>query len=383
MPINTRIDGNPDSVAATGSWLRNHLAATVHDTTATLSRARELACATWSGPAAAAFTTRMDTIRRNCDALADGAGAAAAEFGELAAALCGAQDGMARARGIATAGGLTVTDGVIAEPTVPPQCFVDPVLEAASMARHQRQVDAYTAARTEARRAVEILAAAVRAAVAVWDEIRSKPYLSAADFVGKSAKVYVDRHVSALTGEANRLRDQAFTAQQRSLAVPAGSSDAAFHDQIRGEASKQADLTRERIGTGALGRAVLDALDKGVTAGQIAVDIAHGKPQGQAIVSNTVAAAAGDAAAQATTRLLTVRGVGIAATAVLTGGAGLVLGTAAGVLADAVWNHLVPHDIRDKINKGAQALLDAGKKLITNTWHAAENLAESLWHALF
>jgi uncharacterized protein YukE len=383
MPINTVVAGNPDAVAATGVWLRTRLAAAVHDTSAILDRVQEMTRTTWRGPAAQAFGDRMGRIHRNSDTLATDAEAAAVKFGDLADALRAAQTVMARARDAAVAGGLSVAGGVIAEPTAPPMCFVDPALEAAAVQRHQQQVDAYNAALEAARGAVEILAGAWRGVQEVWNDIVEKKYLSAADFVGKGAQHLLDQHVSALTDEAGRLRDEAFTAQQRTLESSAGSPDAEFHEQVRQESSALAADLRERIGGGSLGQFVLAAIDRGVTVGQIAVDIAHGKSPGQAIASNVTGAAAGDFVGGLVAEALTTRGVGIAAAAVLTGGTAVIVGAAAGLVADVVWNDVVPQGVRDKIDKGARELFDAGKTVVTGTWHAAENLAETVWHALF
>jgi hypothetical protein len=382
MPINTVIAGNPDSVAATGTWLQNRLAATVHDTTTATGRARDLARTTWRGPAATAFGDRMDRVCRNGDALATDTTLVAATFGELATALRGAQAQMARARDIATAGGLSVADGIIADPIVPPMCFVDPALEAASVQRHQQMADAYTAARAAAQGAVDLLAGAARALLAIWDGVQRKGYLSAVDFVGKTAQVYAERHVSALTGEAGRLRDEALAAQGRSLEAPAGSADAELHDKIRQQSNVLAAEAQERLRPATAGQAVLAALDKSVTAGQIVVDILHGESPSKSIVTNVTESAAGATAGEMIAGALVARGAGIALAAILTGGTAVVVGAAAGLLAEAAWN-AVPQDVRDKIDQGAREVFDAGKKIVTGTWHAAENLAESVWHALF
>jgi hypothetical protein len=187
-------------------------------------------------------------------------------------------------------------------------CFVDSMLEDASLRRHQQMLDAYTTARTEAQLAVGLLAATLRAVCAVWEETKSKSYLSAADFVCKSATVFVDQHVSALIGEAKRLRDQAAEMHRRSLEVLAGSADAEFQEKIRDELSIQAADTPEQIGMGNLGQLVRHAVDKSVAAGQIAVDIARGKPPAQAVVSNVTGSAAGGFAVEVAGEPLAARG---------------------------------------------------------------------------
>jgi hypothetical protein len=120
-----------------------------------------------------------------------------------------------------------------------------------------------------------------------------------------------------------------------------------------------------------------------VSIGAIAYDIAHGKPPSKAVVSGTAGSAAAGFFGDLAGELLTARGTGLVATAVLSGGTAIVIGTAVGLVVDVVWDHAVPAGVRGKIDEGVQKVFDAGKHAVAAAWSATENIASKVWNFLF
>ena len=116
MPVDTRVDGDPDAVRATARWLRDHLAFEVAGGARALSLSRVDAAAGWESVAGSAFHDRMSSAGFKADALRGDITATAGALDELAAHLDDVKQRMRTAREIAAAAGLVVSGERILEP---------------------------------------------------------------------------------------------------------------------------------------------------------------------------------------------------------------------------------------------------------------------------
>lgn len=367
MPINTVISGNPDSLHATAAWLRGRLTGTINDTTVDVIRAREMSGTSWTGPAATAFGARMDHIRGGNDRLAGDTAKTAETFDQFAEALRTAQTRMGRVLDAAVGAGLHVATNIIFEPFPAPSCYADPALQAAANALHERLLAAYASASQDALVVVAALAAAGAAVSAVWREIVEKRYLLALEFLGKGAEKYTKAQISELETKTQALKTDPVASKWRSEPGISG-------QQLNTIKSDISDLKGDVN--------MFKLLDRTATAGSIAYDIAHGKPPIKSVVTNITGSAASSVAGTMLGRMLTARGLGIAAVAVLGTGGGVIVGAAAGVLADAAWDKM-PKPVRDKIEQGAKDLFEAGKKAVDTWWNDMDNAADKVWRYLF
>src|SRR5918998_643208 len=101
MPIDTKIEGSPEDIRSMAGWLRDALAASVHDTVTQVYHARGNSETMWEGQAGDAFRARMTSGGAKADELSTSATSAAQSFDTYAADLHTAQVGMGRAREIA------------------------------------------------------------------------------------------------------------------------------------------------------------------------------------------------------------------------------------------------------------------------------------------
>lgn len=167
MPINTKIEGSPESIRAAARWLRGTLSSGVHDAVTQVYKARDNAERTWQGDAASAFRDKMHSGGRKADDLAAIADRAGQSFELYADDLHTAQAGMTRARDIARGAGLQMSGDVILEPgpapaapqALPTDGSASPQAVRAhndavvAQQAHAQQVDAYNQAAEEANRA--------------------------------------------------------------------------------------------------------------------------------------------------------------------------------------------------------------------------------------
>ena len=195
MPINTKIDGDPDSVRRAATWLRSSLQTSVRDCGSQLHRARTRAESGWPGEASSSFQGRMTTAGQGVDVVDADTGALAQSFDHYADSLYSAQSGMQRAKDIAVRAGLAVHGDVIEDP---------------GPDNHQRQ--AFDQAKREADRANGIVDGAKRFAQGFWKEIENRKYINATDFTNGVAGDLIERHRSILEKEAQRLTNESKTA---------------------------------------------------------------------------------------------------------------------------------------------------------------------------
>ncbi|MGH3623059.1 MAG: hypothetical protein ACRDQ5_14895 [Sciscionella sp.] len=173
MPINTKIDGNPDSIRQAASWLKSSLSSGVHDATTQMHHSRATAEGGWRGEASSGFQDKMRTGGKGGDELANDAGRLGQHFDRYADSLHTAKAGMQRAKDIARHGGLAVNGDIIEDPgpapTIPQSLPTDgsatprqvqehnQALQAGQ--DHQTRVAAFNQAQGEADRANGVLTA--------------------------------------------------------------------------------------------------------------------------------------------------------------------------------------------------------------------------------
>ncbi|MGH3907488.1 MAG: hypothetical protein ACRDTE_25420 [Pseudonocardiaceae bacterium] len=367
MPIDTRIDGDPESVRAVSQWLRSTMSAAVHDCVTQIYTVRGASETTWEGAAADAFRTRMTSGGQKADNLAGESVRVGQSFDRYADDLHTAIAGRDRALQIAHDGGLDVVAGQILDPgpapTAPqalpsdgsatPQMVhaYDDAVQAQQI--HYHKAAAYAAAGEQMTHSRQIIEDAKSFGQRVWNDVRNKAILHAADLTNGTVGALAARHATVLRREADSLTRQAARHIEHYLKSGGGSTPTAKYNLAAAEqAQRQADDALRRAGS--VGRRIgskVPLLGLGITAVGVGYDIQQGKPAGKAIVS----------------------GVGGAAAAVLVGAAiggpvgaavGLGVGVTAGVGFDGLYDSL-PSGVQNGIENGASAVGDG----IADAWN--------------
>lgn len=117
MPIDTYIEGNPESVRSVAGWLRSTLAGKVSQTVDQIHNARITASSEWNGDAGSAFVSRMATGASKAEGLETVIRDSAQAIDHFAGELQHAQSQMQSVRDNAAGAGLTVSGFVIQDPT--------------------------------------------------------------------------------------------------------------------------------------------------------------------------------------------------------------------------------------------------------------------------
>lgn len=359
MPIDIKIEGDPESIRSAGRWLRSSLSGGVEDCTTQVYRARGDSEGGWQGEAGNAFRGKMTSGGKSADELTADTDRAGQSFEVYADDLQTARSGMQRARQIALDGGLEVTDTQILEPgaapTVPAGAEVTPQMAQAhetALAAHQQKVTAYNAAAGEANRAFGILDAAKGHAQGVWKDFWGKRYFNAADFVNGTIGQLAARHKSILLKESDRLLEESKLARQRYLRAPGGSPEARMYTQHEFEKANAAEKARARaLSVGRRFGSKIPIIGLGITAAGVGYDIHTGKPPGKAIISGA-AGALGAAGAGLLVGALVSNPIGWGVVAGIAGGA--LVGYGAEKLYDAL-----PDNVTNKIEEGTKAVGNA------------------------
>lgn len=178
MTIDTRMDGDPGSIRAAGSWLEDSLAGGVYSRTSDAHRARTEAESGWWGDAGESFHTRLTEHARHGDDLANAAKDVGGAFHRYAGELATAQQRMSQARATATAAGLTVTEHAIGSPGPAPAPLTALAADGSATVRDvQEHVEAVRAQQEHARKTVAYLTAAKQAGEARTIEKGAKNFL--------------------------------------------------------------------------------------------------------------------------------------------------------------------------------------------------------------
>lgn len=424
MPIDTKIDGNPESIRAAARWLRTTLSEGIYDCTTQIYAARTTSEAEWSGAAGDMFRARMTSGGRKADDLAADVDAAGRSFESFADDLQTAQTQMDRARRIAADGGLALTDTQILDPgpvpadpgTLAPDASPEEAAAHRSAANaqnaHVRQVAAYAEAQTEANAARSVHNVAVQIGRNIWAELSGKAVFQASDLATGVAGALAAANATALRGQAQYLAQHGQTLAQRYISVGAdtraadtarwlaqrgmgsaddlagGSTPAALQAMQAERLRISGQMVRNAMATDAaeaaasraggvsrglnpmLSRSVpvlrhVPVIGLGITAAGIGYDIHNGKPAGKAIVSG----AAGFAAS-------------VAVGAAIGGPVGAVVGVGVGLVAsgvaDAAYDAL-PDSVTKPFEEGVSAVGSA----IGDGAGAVADGAKKVWDSIF
>lgn len=383
MPINIRIEGNPESIRAAARWLTSRLEPALYDCASQVYRCRTNAEAGWRGEASSGFQGKMTTGGQGVDTIADDATRLGQSFDQYADGLHTAQAGMQRARDIAVQGGLRVTDTEILdpglEPDIPQALPTDGSASPNMVHAHdqavvaqqdyQRKVTAFNQAKEEADRANGILDGVKETAEDYWKDLSGKRYIHAAEFTNGVADDLITLHKSILKQESARLLDEAKVAESRYLSSPGGSVEAKLYEETRlAKTMGAADLEAEAASIGRRLGSKIPIIGWGITAVGIGYDLQEGKPPGKAIVSGVAGTAGAIMAAS-----MVGGPIGVAA------GAGVVAGIAVGLGADWVYDHIVPDGVKYKIDEGIAAVGHG----IAEVGEGIGNTAKKVWHWIF
>ncbi|HWS31495.1 MAG TPA: hypothetical protein VN408_01995, partial [Actinoplanes sp.] len=291
MAIDTRLDGQPDSVHATARWLRNNLAFEVKASAAAMHSARTDADISWQGAAGTAFQRSMSRHATTAEALHADMETAADKLTELANQLAIAQQHMTNAREIAVGGGLTVDGYVIQEPGLAPAVDIStaatpeiPATHTEAVAAHQRQVDAYMLAEREAglgNTAWQFILDVLRN---MLDDLTQKWFFALGDLTNGTYGGFLKAHVNVLGADAKEAAEQITKLEVAYLKSQGGSAHSrslvsAISEQKLGTVATEARISS--LSTGLLKKVPI--IGYAITAAGVGYDIQHGKPAVKAV----------------------------------------------------------------------------------------------------
>ncbi|EIE99194.1 WXG100 family type VII secretion target [Saccharomonospora glauca] len=376
MSIDTKIEGDPETIRTAARWLRNTLAEAVHDCTTQIYAARTDTEADWTGPAGDAFREKMTNGGKKADGIADDARSAADHFDRFADDLHTAQTRMERARAIARDGGVTVQGTQIIDPGPGPDAPGD-LPDDATPEQRAQHADAVTAHQQHARKLAAYREAATEASSAREEfnlkesitknllyEVQKKPPFHAsfvADglFAGYAANRAAAKALTAKWARMGAARQLSNVTGITHRGLPHSDTGRALKaaERARGAAANARTWSRTARAVGGK----IPVLGLGITAASTAYDIAAGDtPAGKAIVVNGGSLAASIAAGAAVGSVVPVGGTVVGA--IVGTGVGLVASGALGTAWDAAANTEIGKAVTDGINKGASAIGNGLKK---------------------
>ncbi|MBF6418474.1 hypothetical protein IU436_06265 [Nocardia farcinica] len=360
MSIDTKIDGDPASVRAAASWLRDSLASQLAASVDDLDRVTVLAEAGWDGEAGDAFAVKVRNTSNKTNDFVGEVLRYATELEELAGAIELAQAEMSAIRSGATSAGLEVSDGVIEKPA-----DGDP--------------DKLTAFNTAAQSAEQ-----VRNRESFWsstwrniqNDLTNKWFLLIGDMVNGAAGALVVKHSSLLLQGAAAASSDALKALIEAKNAPVGTLREAVYrdmDWSRQQMARAGDLLDQSDNARSRGARIGFKLGGALAAAGIAYDIYNGKPTEQAVVSGL----AGFGASVATGA-----GVGALVGSVVPGpgnvvgaAAGTVVGAAVGIFTSGAVDSLYEDglSVGGAVNSGIDALESTGAAIgsgVSKAWNA-------------
>lgn len=415
--LETLVEGQTSSILGVSAWLRDTLARTATTTGEVATNQADRTQTSWTGDAGDGARGRMTTLADRTAGLAEAATATATALDVLAAALGTAQGETERARGVASAGGLTVAGTVVHSPA-PAQPVPD--LPAGSTSAEAQQHELAMARHREA-----------TARLATWDEVvgivedarhRWSEALAAAastwsanagNLVGLTTNLLstgAELGAIATVSRFSSAAAQSHTEQAAALArhvdelAPDGRVVTSkphwydLYDQMRtqtalaDDAARAAGSARTPV---ALGRGLM-VLGIAATGYGIYDDIQNGESPAQAAVSNGVGfgvsllagAGAGAATGAVVGSFIPVPVVGTVAGAVV----GTVVGTAAGLITsgaiDSMWENGVESlgDVGDAIADGWDELTGTvgdAASIVGDAAGAVGDGVKDVWDAIF
>lgn len=306
MSIETKIEGDPESIRATASWVRDSLASRVTDTASAIYRARNAADGGWRGDAFQGFRTDMTHGAGKADDFGPRGKTEAQEFESIAAALQRAQSEMDRIRGEASAAGLAVNGDVIADPgpapaapgpaptgnAATPQAANAHGDAVAAAQAHDRQVEAYERLNGEADSVRRHWAQVVQQLNKRANDANKNAFFSITDVAANTtaAAAAAAKHSSILVKEAAFRADLATKLTDHAKAMGATDPTGFYKNLDDADAQTRAasKATDDAAKANQRGKAIgLKA--GGILAGAgIVYDITQGNPVDQAVVSGGV-----------------------------------------------------------------------------------------------
>ncbi|QLY33936.1 hypothetical protein H0264_18405 [Nocardia huaxiensis] len=360
MGIDTKIDGDPASVRAVGTWLRDSLACQLTTAADDLAKVKNLAESGWEGKAGDGFAENARNTCVKVDDFVIQVQGYATQFDTLAGDIEQAQAEMATIRTNATTAGLVVKEQVIEEPTD----------------GDSEKVAAYDTAVTAANQVRQKESFWVRMLQNVVNDLKDKWFLVVGDMINGAVGALIAKHSSLLLANAALLSSDALKTLIEAKNAPAGTPRATLYRDVdwqraqllkAGEALETAQTAKARgvkIGLGAGGALAVAG---------IAYDIYNGKPVEQAVVSGAAGFGASVAAGAAAGAFVgsIVPGPGTVAGAV----AGTLVGAAAGLFTSGAVDALYTDglSVGAAVNGGVDALESAGSAIgggISKAWNA-------------
>lgn len=357
MSIDTRIEGDPDSVRATAGWLRDEFAVMIDATADTMYSSRNNMDSAWDGPTSELACTKMTGAAQRVVDMAAAARTCAAAIDEFAAALRSAQDRMATVRSDAIAGDLTVAGEVILRPTSPTP----------------GQRAAYEAALHAAEAVDQLVVLAGETVKNSWIDLQKTWFFDMLDLVSAAAEVLAAKRISHLRTLAAGLFEESARLLELARSAPPGTPasliyrDVDWSRDIAARArsvSSAADDFESRAGKFFVG------LGGALTVAAIAYDIHGGKPVDQAIVSGGMSFGASILAGAALGTLIPVPV------------AGTVVGAAGGILVGIFTSGAVDTLYSEGLGSVGEAISD-GASAVADTGIAIGELATGVFDALF
>lgn len=355
MPIDTYIEGNPESVRSVAGWLRSTLAGKVSQTVDQIHNARITASSEWNGDAGSAFVSRMATGASKAEGLETVIRDSAQAIDHFAGELQHAQSEMQSVRDNAAGAGLTVSGFVIQDPT------------------SEEQITDYITALNAADAARDIEKLAADTVKNVWADISNKWFFVVGDLINGAAGSLLAAHSSTLMRQSQFLADESAKFLDLAKSAPPGTPAASIYrdfDASRALTASADDAAKAAAAADSKAGSLGLKLGGALAAGGIVYDITQGKDVDQAIVSGGVGFGASVLAGAAIGSLIPVPVVGTAVGAV----GGAVVGVFTSGAVDSLYQNGIG-SIGEAISDGALA--------VGNTGGAIGGLVEDAWDAIF
>ncbi len=387
MSIDTKIEGNPESIRGVSHWLRDSLETGVSDAITQVYNNRNSAAGGWQGPAGDAFSEKMTGAGKKTEDLSAAILPAVEGIDTYAADLQRAQEDMRGIRQRAASAGLTVNGDVIEDPGPSPAAPGDAPTgkaatpeataahkdAAAAADAHAAKVAAYNKAKTDTDYSRHLAKVGADTLLNVYKDVTQKWFIVVGDFTSGAAATLAAKHSSVLRNQSKFLAEEATDLMKNARTAPAGTSASMIYRDI--DASRVAAYQADDVARTAKNADAASAKWAFRAGGALAVagvgyDIANGKPVGQAVASGAAGFGASVATGALVGSMIPVPVVGTAVGAV----GGAVVGVFASGLTDSLWQNGVG-DVGGAIEDGAEAVGNTGK--------AIGGLAEDAWDAVF